>query len=271
MSYKYFSRNGDVLPVEQAVVSLGNIEYSYGFGVYETVRVTKGEPVFMEEHCRRLMASAKVIGLEHAFDEAFVKAAAAKLIEANQAETCNLKILLIGGPTADQAVLNILCLNPLFPDRKLYREGAHCVTYRHERLFPGAKTLNMLPSYLAYREAKAAAAYDALLINRAGCVTEGTRTNFFAIQGKSLISPKAEDILPGVTRQHVIEVAEKRGFKVIEQNIKLSDIANYDGAFLTGTPIKILPVRSIDRHAWPEIPDSLRELIRAFDDHLDGA
>lgn len=268
MSYKYFSQNGQVLPAGRAVVPLDNVEFSYGFGVYETVRVVKEQALFLDEHCRRLMSSARIIGLEHDFDQSFVERAVNQLVEANQADTCNLKILLIGAPSADRATLNILCLNPLFPDRKLYKDGAHCVTYRHERPFPGAKTLNMLPSYLAYREAKAANAYDALLINQKDCVTEGTRTNFFAIKGKTLTSPKADDILEGVTRAHVISTAEKSGFKVIEQDIKLADIADYDSAFLTGTPIKILPIRSVDKHAWPEIPPALRTLMAAFDQHL---
>lgn len=265
MSYKYFSRDGAVLPIKQAVVPLSDVEYSYGFGVYETVRVSKGAPHFLEEHCRRLMSSAKIIGLEHSFDEAFVRDSVAKLVEANRVETCNLKVLLIGGATAGQASLNILCLNPLFPDRKLYKDGTACITYRHERVFPGAKTLNMLPSYLAYRDAKAAGAYDALFINQNGCITEGTRTNFFAIKGKTLISPKAEDILPGVTRAHVIKVASQIGFKVVEQDIKLSDIADYDGACLTGTPIKIMPIRSIDQHVWPTVPPALHELMAAYE------
>lgn len=265
MSYKYFSQNGEVLPTDRATVSLGNVEYSYGFGVYETVRVSKGKLLFADEHCRRLISSARIIGLEHPFDESFVLEAANKLVEANGAVTCNLKVLLVGAPSKNGATLSILCLNPLFPDRKLYSEGAACVTYRHERLFPAAKTLNMLASYLAYRQAKAAGAYDALFINGDGCVTEGTRTNFFAVKDKVLFSPKTEDILPGVTRKHVIDVARHSGFRVIEQDIKLSDVGDYDGACLTGTPIKILPIRSIDKYVWPAVPPALRELMAAYD------
>lgn len=265
MTYKYFSRNGEVLPAEQAVVPLGNIEYSYGFGVYETIRVSNGAALFLEEHCQRLMSSARIIGLEHPFDTSFVEQAIAKLIEANQVATCNLKVLLIGGAAADRASLNILCLNPLFPDRKLYKDGAHCITYEYERLFPAAKTLNMLSSYLAYRESRTAGAYDALLINRNGCITEGTRTNFFAVKGRTLISPPGDEVLPGVTRGHVIKIAKNNGFKIVEKDIKLSEIAGYDGACLTGTPIKIMPIRSIDEHVWPEVPAALRELMAAYD------
>ena len=268
MAYSYFSRNGAILPIEQAVVPLGNVEYSYGFGVYETIRVSKGTAYFLEEHCRRLMESARIISLAHPFSVDSVQAAAEKLLAKNSAETCNLKILLIGSPAKEAATLDIMCLNPLFPDRKLYKNGAACVTYNYERDFPGAKTLNMLPSYLAYRQAIEAGAYDALLVNRQGCITEGTRTNFFAIKDRTLVSPKAKDILPGVTRGHVIKVARQQGFELIEQDIPLSSIDEFDGAFLTSTPIKIMPIRSIGQHAWQTIPPTLYELMAAFDEFL---
>jgi branched-chain amino acid aminotransferase len=268
MTYKYFSHNGSVLPIEEAVVPLSSVEYSYGFGVYETIRVSKGTVYFADEHCARLMESARIIGLDHAFSTDFVKTGLQELLSRNEAETCNLKVLLIGGAQADTATLDILCLNPLFPDRKLYTEGTACTTYNYERAFPGAKTLNMLQSYLAYREAKAAGAYDALLVNRDGCITEGTRTNFFVIKDRTVVSPPLKEILPGVTRTHMLEVAAEQGFEIVEKDTKLADLPDYDGAFLTSTPVKIVPIKSIGKHEFSPIPPALRELMSAFDKFL---
>ena len=137
MAYKYFSHNGEVLPVEQAVVPLSRIEYSYGFGVYETIRVVKGKAHFVDEHTARLMKSAQTIELEHKFAPDRIAISIDKLIAKNKIDSCNLKILLIGGPSSAEATLDIICLNPLFPDRKLYRDGIKCVTYKYERQFPG--------------------------------------------------------------------------------------------------------------------------------------
>jgi branched-subunit amino acid aminotransferase/4-amino-4-deoxychorismate lyase len=268
MTYEYFSHNGEILPIDRAVVPLNNVEYSYGFGVYETVRLSKGTLYFPDDHCRRLMESARIIGLAHNFSEASVRTALEELITGNKAETCNLKILLIGGPSADQASLDILCLNPLFPDRKLYKEGAACTTYNYERAFPGAKTLNMLQSYIAYREAKQAGAYDALLVDRNGRITEGTRTNFFAVKGRTLITPPVKDVLPGVTRHYLIKVARQHGFELTEKSVELAGISEYDGAFLTSTPAKVMPIRNLGKHAWPTIAPAITELVSAFDDFL---
>ncbi len=270
MDPRCFSRNGTILPITEAVIPLSNIEYSYGFGVYESIRIVSGITYFLEDHIERLMGSARMIGLEHGFSPDFVAKAIAELLRKNEVETCNIKILLIGGRTAEDATLNILCLNPLFPDKKIYRDGVKTVTHEYERPFPHAKTLNMLQSYLAFRKAKQADAYDALLTDREGCIVEGTRTNFFCIKDKALFTPDENDILLGVTRKAVLKVAAQNGYEVIEKDIRPTDLGDYDGAFLTSTSAKILPIRSIDGYEFGEQPTVLKELMRTFDEFLDG-
>lgn len=269
MSFQFFSRDGKILPIGEAQAPLGNIEYAYGFGVYESIRVSNGAVYFLDDHIERLMSSARAIGLEHSFSGEVVTDAIAELLIRNAADTCNVKILLIGGKTAADAQLSILCLNPLFPDKKLYRDGVLAVTYQYERPFPHAKTLNMLQSYLAYRTAKAAGAYDALLIDREGRITEGTRTNFFCIKGKTLFTPDENAILLGVTRKAVLKVAADTGFAVEQKDIRPSDLSEYDGAFLTSTSAKILPLRGIDNIQFTEQPAALKELMGTFDAFLE--
>ena len=220
MTYKYFSRNGQVLPVDQAQVPLDDIAYSYGFGVYETLRVSNGILYFAEQHTKRLLASARAIDLEHNFSAEFVRDSITELLHENEVDSCNVKVLLVGGADAEAAQLYIQCLNPLFPDRKLYANGAHFITEKYVREYPQAKTLNMLPSYLAYRRARAADAYDGLLVDGDGCIREGTRTNFFVMQAKTLISPPESKILLGVMRQVVLKVAGENGYQTEERDSK---------------------------------------------------
>lgn len=270
MTYKYFLHNGEILPSDQAAVPLDSIEYSYGFGVYETVRLSGGHTYFLAEHSQRLMSSAVAIGLDHGFTPARIKSWVEQLTAANQTKDCNFKILLIGGQDKASANLYILCLNPLYPDRKLYREGAACVTVSYERDYPQAKTLNMLPSYLAYRKARHAGAYDALLIDREGCVTEGTRTNFLAIDGQTVVSPPSSAILPGVARANVLKVARRIGYKIVEQNIPLEQIRHFDSVCLTSTSSKIMPLKSVDEITWPAPSPALKRLMEAYDEFLAG-
>lgn len=268
MRYKYFSRNGEILPVEQAVTPLDDIAYAYGYGVYETIRVVKDVPGFLREHCERLLGSAQAISLLHQFSIEAITTAVMGLVEKTAGDTYNLKVQLIGGKTAEDATLYIQCLNPHFPDRKLYREGVTCITIEYERPFPHAKTLNMLPSYLAYRDAKAASAYEALFVNRHGCIVEGTRTNFFCMKGKTITTPPEEDILLGVTRKTVLEVAKVEGYDVLEQDIPLANIDEYDAAFITSTSTKIMPIRAIGDTTIGPPSDQLQQLMKVHDAYL---
>ncbi|PID99472.1 hypothetical protein CSA80_01790 [Candidatus Saccharibacteria bacterium] len=264
MTFGYFSHNGHIRPASEATVPLASIEYSYGFGVYETIRVSDGEVRFLTEHCARLQASADAIRLEHSFTPDDIAQYITDLVTANEVEICNIKVLLIGGKTAADASLYIVCLAPFFVPRKLYKTGCHCTTYEYERMYPHAKTLNMLPSYLAYRDALVSGGYDALLINRRGEVTEGTRSNFFTLSAKNIFSPPASDILPGVTRDHVLKLARELGFDVTHQPIPLKTIPSYEAAFITSTSAKILPIHSVNDTVLPDPPEALKNLMRAF-------
>ncbi len=267
MEFKFFSRDGEILPIREATVPLSNIEYQYGFGVYESIRVVNGTPYFIDEHIGRLMESARIIGLAHRSTPETVRAAIAGLVAQAGSGTYNLKVLLIGGA---ESALFIIPLNPHFPDKKLYRNGVACAVYGYERAFPHAKTLNMLESYLAYKKAKEAGAYEALLVDREGRITEGTRTNFFCIKGKMLVSPPEEKMLLGVTRKIVLKVAAEHGFEVVETDIWPEDLPQYDGAFLTSTSSGIMPVASVGDFIFGPQPVALKELMAAFDAFIVG-
>jgi len=268
MNFPFFSKNGEILPSEQATIPLSNIEYSYGFGVYENLKVRHGIVYFTKQHIERLQKSAEIIGLTHQFSneaiEQYLKELLEKLDLKEQDNACNIKMLLIGGR---EPQLFIMALAPHFPDRKLYSEGAKMITVHYERQFPNAKTLNMLPSYLAYKKAKEQECYDALLISKDGLILEGTRTNFFAIKDTTLFTAPKEDVLEGVTRQTVIAAAKRAGFTLEEKAIPLSQIGEFDGVFLTSTSSKIIPVRQIDDKNF-QIPEKLKELMQAYDTFL---
>lgn len=268
MNFNFFSKNGEILPITEAVIPVSSIEYAYGFGVYETIRVSNRMIYFLNDHLGRLAESAETIGLEHNFTSINITSYISELIRKNEIQTCNIKILLIGAMNKENAQLFILALNPLYPDRKLYREGADVITYNYVRAFPHAKTLNMLQSYLAYKKAKEAGCYDALLVNNDGNITEGTRTNFFCIKDNTIYTPPESEILLGVTRKAVLKTASVNGYKKIEKNIGVGDIQNYDGAFITSTSSKIMPVKKINDRILKPIPENLLTLMKLYDEFL---
>lgn len=269
MTGPYFSLNGVLTPVADASVRLDDLAFAYGFGVYETLKVRHGVLFFAELHEERLWHSARTIGLQHPFAPGDFRRFLEDLIGANGTDDANLKALLIGGTNASDARLAILQLAPLFPDRKNYKHGCTAITWSGERVYPQAKTLNMLVSYLAYREARSKDAYDALLVNRFGQVTEGTRTNFFVTDGTSLACAPADQVLEGVTQLTVRQVIRDLGIPLEERPLLASEVGQWQGAFLTSTSTKVMPLRQIDDTPLPLSPlvDTLR---RAYDDWLEA-
>lgn len=267
MAFEIFSKNGQILPMTEANVPLSNIEYAYGFGVYENVRGVRRRPIFVADHVERLQMSARAIGLQHTFTNTDISVWIDALLIKVDADAVNLKVMLIGAKDPKQAQLIILPLAPLFPDKKLYTLGASMRIAHYERQFPQAKTLNMLGSYIAYSKAKAHECYDALLVDRNGNITEGTRTNFFGMRGNDIIGALSGHVLEGVTMKHMLIAAKKAGFTYFERNTKVEDLADFDCTFLTSTSSKVMPVTKIDDVEFP-IPPQLKELMAVFDDYL---
>jgi branched-subunit amino acid aminotransferase/4-amino-4-deoxychorismate lyase len=264
----YFSLNGRLKPISEATVPLDDLAFSYGFGVYETLKVRHGLLYFPEMHEERLWHSAGMIGLAHPFQPGDFRRFLDALVEANTIGDANLKALLIGGSTAADARLTILTLNPLFVDRKNYKQGSTAISWLGERFYPQAKTLNMLVSYMAYREAQSRGAYDALLINRNGQFTEGTRTNLFITDGTALATAPAEQVLEGVTQLTVRRVVKEMGIALEERPLPVTELPRWQGAFLTSTSTKILPLKQVDGRTVPLSP--LVERLRlAYDEWLE--
>ncbi len=256
-----FSLNGKLLPTDQAVISLDNLEFSYGFGVYEIIKVRKKILYFPEKHIERLFHSAKTIKLTVPLSLEAVFSALKEFTNAIAEESYNIKILCVAGN------LYIFATAPLFVSDKLYRSGVSVITYHGERLFPQAKTLNMLMSYQAYAQAKEQQAYDALLVDNQSFIREGTRTNFFFTDGRTIFTPPSEHVLEGVTKLTLTEALRQNGIDVIEKKILHSELNHYTGFFLTSTSSKVLPIREIDGVTF-EIPKLIRTVMVIYDKYL---
>lgn len=268
MAFTHFSKNGVIRPLEEAFVPLSNIEYTYGFGVYETIRVVGGVPYFLADHAERLMISAALIDLAHTLSSGSIAQYVHELIDETESPAYNLKLLLVGGATKEDAMLSIVPLNPLFLEKKLYRDGVSVITYPYERAIPHAKSLNMLQSYLAYREARGRGAYDALFVDRDGFVTEGSRTNMLRLKGDTIFTSDPKYMLLGVTQKYVLKVAEELGLRVQELPAKPEDLQSYDCVFLTGSSINMLRIASVDGTPLGAASAQFDALSRAFDAYV---
>ena len=132
-----------------------------------------------------------------------------------------------------------------FYPNHFYTKGIKTITYHGERRAPQAKTKDLLLGFLAKRAARQTGATEVLVIDHEGNIREGSSSNFFAIRGNTLISPPSEKVLPGITRKIVLEVAADE-FEIVEEDIPLDFIENYDELFITSTLRNVMPIRQVD-------------------------
>ncbi|MDR1315492.1 MAG: aminotransferase class IV [Spirochaetales bacterium] len=268
MTGKFCSLNGELIPADSAAIRVDDIDFTYGYGVYETLKVRKGILYFPALHARRLLYSASLIGLAHNFEPERIEAWIGGLVEANGSADANVKMLFIGGESAGQARLYIMTLNPLFPSRKLYRDGAKAIIYAGERVYPQAKTLNMLISTMAFRQAQAEGAYDAILRDSRGFLTEGTRTNLFYTDGRKIFTPPADTVLEGVTKLTLARAVAEAGLELCERALPENELDRWAGYFLTSTSTKVMPLSRIGAADF-EIPGITGQIMKIYDAWLE--
>lgn len=233
--------------------------------VYEVIRLIGGQPLFFEEHYERLKHSLEILSYDYLIDKETLLSEISLLVKQQGINNENIRIE-IGRNSSESFVRVLFIINSYYPDLELYREGVMTSTSKIVREAPHAKVLRQ--SYMeAVNQAKQEkSAYEILLLNQSGQLSEGSRSNLFFISDNQLISAKSESILLGVTRFKVIECAKALNIDYVEREINQEDIASFDAAFLSGTSINILPIAQIDSYHF-EFKDNvlLKKLMTAFD------
>ena len=261
-----------VLPSE-AVVSVFDRGFLYGDSVYEVIRTYGMRPFETAAHLARLAHSAERIGLELRWDMARTAAEIERVLEASRggdapapgAAPWNvgeryIRVVMTRGageigvdPTLAADPLALVIVQPLSgPTRSEYRSGveARIVGVEHtgpRTVDPTAKTGSRIENVLAVREARAAGAHEALMLDRQGFVTEGATSNVFRVKDGRLETPPLDaGILQGVTRGVVLRLAAEQQLPVAERRLTPADLAAADELFITSTMREILPVVRLD-------------------------
>lgn len=148
----------------------------------------------------------------------------------------------------------------------MYKEGVKTILYFGERENPNAKVINNSFRGAVNKEIKKNDAHEAILVDRNGYITEGSRSNIFLIKGSNVYTSKVEAVLPGVTRTEIIKVAKENSINIIEENIRYTDLEKFDVLFISGTSPNILPIRRVNGLEFDVENDLLRKLMRLFDE-----
>ncbi|WP_255547784.1 aminotransferase class IV [Crassaminicella indica] len=214
--------------------------------IYEVIRIIEGVPLFLEEHLERMRKSALLLGLHIQKEDKTVTDEINKLIVMNKCKNINVKLLCSRVNETKQDFL-VYFIKSYYPEREVYERGIHTILYYSERENPNAKVLNISFRENINKKIKENNAFEALLVNEEGIITEGSRSNMFFVKGGEVFTAPAKDVLLGVTRNRIMKVCKALNIPVIEKAISVKDIICLDGAFMSGTSVNVLPISSIGK------------------------
>lgn len=243
--FDYAVMNGELLPFEQVQISLFNKANFSSFGVYETVKIDRGRPFYLENHLHRLHHSAGVIELTLDANVPTLAGWFERLRQVDPQATWTLKIIALGALDHKERPLIAMNAEPLatYP-ASLYDTGACAVLYEGQRHLPTCKSLNTLVSYLARRTATQAGALEGLLHHN-DYLTEGSRSNLFVVQAGRLLTPPENQVLSGITRELVIQTMRDTTHPISEEPIS-ADFSLYEEVFISSTSMHVMPVTQIN-------------------------
>jgi len=249
--------NGSLVPLSQARLSPFDWGFLYGYGLFETMRAYSGHIFRLEKHLARLSRSAKLLGID-CESTAILEKAIYETLRANNLSDARIRLTLSGGegepvpdPLAPRIPTLFITVRSYTPyPRQVYEQGFKGIVSNIRRNTQSSasavKSLNYLDNLLARREAKSVGADEAILLNEQGLLAEGSTSNIFLVSGNNLLTPSLDSgILPGVTREVVLELASSLGLKVREQKIALEELLQADEAFLTNSLIEIMPITQV--------------------------
>ncbi len=249
--------NGVLMPGSQATISVMDYGFLYGFGLFETVRAYGGQPFYLDRHLSRLAHSAEILGIN--IEGLALKRAVIDTILANKLSEARIRITVSigeGGMTPDPGTCSkptVLILAGQYQpySEQVYRNGFRAVvsTIRRNSQSPLSrlKSSNYLENLLAKREARKAGVDEALCLNEKGLLAEASMSNAFLVRDGLLQTPGQESgILPGITREVVLELASRLGVGALETDVTPDDIFQSQEAFLTNSLMEIMPLTEVN-------------------------
>ncbi|OGN96573.1 MAG: hypothetical protein A2Z77_00995 [Chloroflexi bacterium RBG_13_51_36] len=256
--------NGQLVSRSEARLSPFDHGFLYGYGLFETMRAYSGHIFRLDSHLARLRCSAESIGLAHSIlttDEGkqSLKAACVATLAANRLKDARIRLTVSAGEgdmTPDPAtcssptvLITARNLVPLPPEK--YEAGfkAAISFLRRNSQSPLSrlKSTCYMENVLARTAARAAGYDEAIFLDEQGYLAEGSTTNVFLVSRGELITPCFESgVLPGITRDAVLEIARTLNIKATERWVEPNELIEAQEAFLTNSILELMPLVSVE-------------------------
>lgn len=257
---EFIWHNGKLVPWNEAKIHVLTHTLHYGGGAFEGIRTyktEKGPAVFrLSEHIDRLFYSAESIKMAIPFSRTEVIAAVKETITLNKLDECYVRPIAFYGygvmgvnPTGAPVELAIAVWpwGAYLPHDLVDIKTSHYIRIHRDSSVTDAKMCgHYINSMLARLEVQGTKYHEALMLDVDGNIAEGSGENFFIVKNGVIYTPKLGNILAGITRDTVMQIAYDLEYKVEEKNLILEDAYQADEAFFTGTAAEVTPIRSLD-------------------------
>ena len=253
--HRYFIR-------DESVLEVGAFQPNTGIEIYEVIRVIKRVPLFLEDHLKRFFHSAWLCHLDIPVSEELIASRLTRLIDENKVEEGNIRFSYCFRPAGN---FQAYFIPHHYPCGDEVRNGIVCGILRAERNDPNAKVVQANLREAANQLMEEKGYYEVLLVNQQSAFTEGSRSNLFFLHKGTFITSPSGDVLPGVTRQKVLDVLHAMDKKVTKRNLLHEELISVEAAFITGTSPKVLPIRKIEGYSFRTDLPEIRELVDRYD------
>lgn len=260
--------NNEFIPEDDACLQVRDLSIQRGYGVFDFLKIVNSIPVFINDHLNRFYYSADRMYLPVSYSAAELKDIVYSLTRKNEVTDGGVRITLTGGyskdgylPSLPNLIITMHNFQP--PSEELLEIGIRLMTYPFQRQLPDVKTIDYLMAIWLQPVLKERGADDILYYHN-GLVSECPRSNFFIITRENVLITPPSDMLKGITRMKVINLAKEK-YTVREEPIQLKDLKEAKAAFITSTTKMILPVSQIDDHVYDPLGrDIIQELQEQF-------
>ena len=237
-----------------------------GTSLYEAFRVIDGVPLFLEEHLERLHNTSRLTGLTLQVDDETIRKRIYQMINANQVQTGNLKLVANFRHQDRPADLYIYFTKDRYPTEADYQNGVKTVLVHIERPIPNAKVDRTDYRKVIDTAKTETGSYEALLVDHEGYVSEGGRSNLFMIKGDLVITTPGDKVLKGINRQMTLKACSNLSQQVEEKDVSREEMHKMDAIFITGTSPLVLPVSKVDDTKFDSAKNPiLRKIMKEFD------
>ena len=253
-----FYLNGQYVPREQALIPVEDRGFIFGDGIYEGVRYAAGRLFEWDAHAERMANGLTGLRIPFGAEQvAALKGVQEKLVRENGLEDGEAFLYLEvtrgaaprthNFPTAPVSPTVFVSASKFVVSRPLREQGGKAISYPDLRWKRRDwKTVNLLGNVLARQAAAEAGAYEAIL-NEDGIITEGAATNVFAVlDGMLRTHPLSQRILPGITRQVILELLAEHGVALDETPIPADQLASASEIFVCGSTTDVTPIVTLD-------------------------